>query len=130
MLNQEVKSESIYNINQPEDDARSQVSNLTSITIKTEQLPVGVETDFLLLDMRDSDEYEQYHIKEALSFPGPKIKQDKTIPQLFQYKNKEEKIIVLYHFDEKKGIEYVNQFYEKGYDNVYLLSGGIEGFGQ
>lgn len=88
MMNQEMKTESIYNINQPEDDARSQISNLTSITIKTEQLPVGIETDFLLLDMREPEEYEQYHIKEALSFPGPKIKQDKIIPQLFQYRNK------------------------------------------
>lgn len=24
----------------------------------------------------------------------------------------------------------MNNFFEKGYDNVYLLSGGIEGFGQ
>ena len=57
MLNQELKTESIYNMNQPEEDARSQTSNLTSITIKTEQLPVGIETDFLLLDLRDQDEY-------------------------------------------------------------------------
>lgn len=41
MLNQEIQAESIYNINH-EDDARSQMSNLTSITIKTEQLPVGI----------------------------------------------------------------------------------------
>lgn len=41
----------------------SQTSNLTSITIKTEQLPVGVDTEFLLLDMRDPEEYEQYHIR-------------------------------------------------------------------
>jgi centrosomal protein CEP41 len=65
-----------------------------------------------------------------LNFPGTYIKQDKMIPQLFQYRNREEKIIVVYHFDEKKGISYVTQFVEKGYENVYLLSGGIEGFGQ
>jgi hypothetical protein len=28
-------------------------SNLTSVTIKTEQLPVGIDTDFLLIDLRD-----------------------------------------------------------------------------
>lgn len=63
MLNQEIKTESIYNMNQPEEDARSQTSNLTSITIKTEQLPVGIETDFLLLDLRETEEYEDYHIR-------------------------------------------------------------------
>ena len=128
-MNQEAKTESIYNINH-EDDARSQTSNLTSITIKTEQLPVGIETDFLLIDLREPDEYEDFHIREALCFPGTRIKQDKIIPQLYQYRNKEDKIIVVYHFDEKKGIDYTTQFIEKGYENVYLLSGGIEGFGQ
>lgn len=49
---------------------------------------------------------------------------------MFSYKNKENKIIIVYHFDEKKGIDYVNELFEKGYDNLYLLSGGIESFGQ
>lgn len=35
---------------------------------------------------------------------------------------------MVYHFDEKKGIQYATEFYEKGYDNVYLVNGGIEGF--
>jgi centrosomal protein CEP41 len=105
-------------------------SNLTSVTIKTEQLPVGVDTDFLLIDLRDPEDYENYHIREALNFPGVRIKTDKFIPQLYGYKNKEGKIIVLYHFDEKPGIDYATQLFEKGYDNILLLNAGIEGFGQ
>ena len=100
------------------------------MTIKTEQLPVGLETDCLIIDFREPDEYEKYHIREALNFPGTHIKRDKFIPQLYGYKNKENKIIVVYHFDEKPGMDYATQLYEKGYDNLYLLSGGIEGFGQ
>lgn len=130
LINQEEKSESIYNWKRPEDDAVSQASGYTSVTIKTEQLPVGIETDFLLIDLREPDEYEKYHIKEALNFPGTRIKQDKYIPQLYQYKNKENKIIVLYHFEEKPGIDYTVQLFEKGYDNLFLLNGGVEGFGQ
>ena len=49
---------------------------------------------------------------------------------MYQYKNKPNKIIVVYHFDEKKGIDYAKQLFEKGYDNVYLVSGGVEAFGQ
>lgn len=30
--------------------------------------------------------------------------------------------------DEKKGVEYAKLFTEKGYDNLYLLSGGYESF--
>lgn len=130
LLNQEEKTESVYNWNQPEEDARSQTSNLTSITIKTEQLPTGVDTDFLLIDLREPEDYEQYHIRESLNFPGTHIKRDKYIPQLYQYKNREGKIIVVYHFDEKPGMDYVTQLSEKGFDNLFLLSGGIEGFGQ
>lgn len=37
---------------------------------------------------------------------------------------------MVYHFDEKAGIDYAKEMFEKGYDNVYLLSCGIEGFGQ
>jgi hypothetical protein len=42
-----------------------------------------------------------------------------------QYKNKDSKIIVVYHFDEKAGIDYAKEMFEKGYDNVLLLSCGI-----
>jgi len=106
------------------------MSGLTSITIKTEQLPTGVDTDFLLIDLRDPEDYEKFHIKEAINFPGQNIKRDKWIPQLMQYKNKESKIIIVYHFDEKGGIDFAKEMFEKGYDNVFLLSSGIEGFGQ
>ena len=82
------------------------------------------------MDLREPDEYEQYHIKEAVNYPGANIKRDKLIPQIFNYKNKENKIIVVYHFDEKQGIDYAKEMFEKGYDNVYLLSCGIEGFAQ
>ena len=49
---------------------------------------------------------------------------------MYHYKNKENKIIVLYHFDEKPGMDYTVQLHEKGYDNLFLLNGGVEGFGQ
>ena len=43
-------------------------------------------------------------------------------------KNKPGKMIILYHTDERNGIPYANNFFQKGYDNVYFLSGGIEDF--
>ncbi len=99
-----MEGESIYKWDKPDEDSVSQTSGLTSITIKTCQLPVGVDTDFLLIDLREPEDYAKFHIREAINFPGPNIKRDKWIPQLMQYKNKENRIIVVYHYDEKFGI--------------------------
>jgi centrosomal protein CEP41 len=43
-------------------------------------------------------------------------------------KNKAEKLIVIYHSEEKKGIKPAKIFFEKGFDNVYMLTGGLEKF--
>ena len=43
-------------------------------------------------------------------------------------KNKDRKMIIMYHFDEKNGIPYANLLFQKGFDNVFLLNGGIEEF--
>lgn len=37
-------------------------------------------------------------------------------------------MIIVYMNDERKGTQIANLFYEKGYENTYLLSGGIEQF--
>jgi len=34
----------------------------------------------------------------------------------------------LYGFDEKDGMPSANLFFEKGFDNIFLLNGGIEKF--
>lgn len=53
-------------------------------------------TQFLLLDMRDKEDYELSHIKGAINYPAPNIARDKFIPQLFKFKNQVGKIIVVY----------------------------------
>ncbi len=40
------------------------------------------------------------------------------------------KLIVIYVGDERKGVESAKLFTEKGFDNIYLLSGGFEGFAE
>jgi centrosomal protein CEP41 len=41
-------------------------------------LGITSETKFILLDLRDEDEYKKFHIKEAINFPAPNISRDKT----------------------------------------------------
>ena len=57
-----------------------------------------------MLDLREVQDYEMFHIKESISFPGANLARDKVIPELYRFKNKEGKLIIIYDFDEKKGI--------------------------
>ena len=52
------------------------------------------------------------------------------IPELFRFKNKPDKLIIVYMSDERKGCAAANLMTEKGYENVFLLSGGIEQFNE
>ena len=54
--------------------------------------------------MRDKDEYVKWHIKEAYSFSLMLLNQDKTIPELFRFKNREGKMIIVYVLDERSGV--------------------------
>ena len=113
------------------DDARSVmtgVSQVSAVTYATEMLGITQNTKFLLLDMRDPEEYQLFHIKEAINYPAPNIGRDKMIPELFRFKNQPDKLIIIYLSDERKGTAVAQIFFEKGYENVYLLSGGVEQF--
>ena len=107
---------------------KSNITNVTAVTYATEMLGNLSEIDFIILDLREETEYDRVHVIEAVSFPAVNISRDKFTQQLIMMKNKPGKMIILYHTDERNGIPYANNFYQKGYDNVYFLSGGIEEF--
>ena len=46
-----------------------------------------------------------WRIKEAINFPAPNVARDKTIPELFRFRNKPNKLIVVYMSDERKGTQ-------------------------
>jgi len=56
------------------------------------------------------------------------INQDKTIPEVHRFKNKEGKMIIAYTSDERNGILAGRAMVDRGYENTYLLTGGIEKF--
>lgn len=106
----------------------TEASKMSAITSATEQLALADNSEFLLLDLREAEDFEKFHIKESLNFPAPNLGRDKFLPEIYKFKNKENKLIIMYHLDERTSIPYVNQMCQKGYDNVYLLTGGIEAF--
>ena len=141
---QENQIESIYNIGNEEmvqnnnnndnqsvysqNTNKSNVTGVTAVTYATEMLGDLSEIDYIILDLREESDYRNCHIKEALNFPGVMISRDKFLPEMIMMKNKEGKMIILYHTDERNGVPYANLLFQKGYDNVFFLSGGIEEF--
>jgi centrosomal protein CEP41 len=103
---------------------------VSAVTYATEALGITDQTSFLLLDLREPEQYDFWRIKESLSYPAANIARDKMIPELFRFKNKANKLIIVYMEDERKGTAAATLLTEKGYDNVFLLSGGIEQFNE
>jgi centrosomal protein CEP41 len=64
-------------------------------------LGITANTSFLLLDLRDPDDYNLWRIKEAINYPAPNIGRDKIIPEIYRFKNQPEKLIIVYMFDER-----------------------------
>ena len=56
---------------------------MSAVTYATEQL--GTDTKFMLLDLREPDEFAMCHIVEALNFPAPNISRDKIPPELYRF---------------------------------------------
>ena len=93
-------------------------------------MPV-TETDgpkIVLLDLRSEQEYKKWHIKNAINFPAINIQRDQVFGQLTLFKNRQDKLIVVYAEDERHGTHLAKIIFEKGFDNIYLLTGSISVF--
>ena len=84
---------------------RTGVSVATAVTYATDMLGITANTTFLLLDLREPEEYALWHIKESINFPAANIARDKTIPELYRFKNAPDKLIICYMNDERQGCQ-------------------------
>ena len=84
--------------------------------------------EVLLLDLRTSDKYDVCHLRGAVNYPIAMLSRamNPFIPEILEFCNREpEKIIVLYDMKERQSILAGNLFFEKGIDNVFMLSKGM-----
>ena len=142
LLNEAGPKESIYDLNRDHEEVKDvddnksvysiahsmAASEFSVVTVNTEALGITENSEFVLLDLREPEEYEQYHIKEAISFPAPNITRDRILPEVFRLKNQTGKFIIVYTLDERSGVEAAKKFAERDYSNIYLISGGVEEF--
>ncbi|XP_034031803.1 centrosomal protein of 41 kDa isoform X2 [Thalassophryne amazonica] len=90
------------------------------------------ECPYLLLDVRDCDQYDQCHIIGAHSFPVAMLNRTMNpyTKELLEYKNAAGKIIIVYDEDEKIANRAATILCERTFDNVFLLSGGLSEIAQ
>jgi centrosomal protein CEP41 len=91
------------------------------------ELQQDADLPYLLLDLRDRDDYDACHIISALSYPIAMLSRsiNNETPDMLAYKNQEGKIIVIYDDDERIGTKAATTLVQRGYDNLFLVSGGM-----
>ncbi|XP_043824915.1 centrosomal protein of 41 kDa isoform X3 [Dromiciops gliroides] len=83
---------------------------------------------FLLLDVRDRDSYSQCHIVGAYSYPIATLSRTMNpySNDILEYKNAHGKIIILYDDDERLASQAATTMCERGFENLFMLSGGLK----
>ncbi|KAM6293484.1 centrosomal protein of 41 kDa [Porphyrio hochstetteri] len=83
---------------------------------------------FLLLDVRDRDAYDECHIIGAYSYPIATLSRTMNpyTNSILEYKNAHGKIIILYDNDERLASQAATTMCERGFENLFMLSGGLK----
>lgn len=109
----------------------NQKSGITQVTSSSQIVgDLSKIVKFAIIDLREPSEFEKYHIKEALNMPFYNISRDKYPNEVYLIKNQLDKMIIAYSEDERNTIPHCQLLYQKGFDNIYMLTGGIEEFVQ
>jgi centrosomal protein CEP41 len=95
-------------------------------TVPLEQTPYS-QMPYLLVDVRDQEDFMQCHIITAQSYPSTNFSRTMNpfSHEMLQFKNVEGKIIILYDIDELVAVESANTMCQRGFENVFILSGGL-----
>jgi len=94
---------------------------------QTNKPPSTPNRPFLILDVREEDLYERKHIAMAKSYHHFRLSRafNYETKEMLMFKNKEKRVIVVYDDDETVASKVATTLTQRGYDNVFLLSGGL-----
>ncbi|XP_062245899.1 centrosomal protein of 41 kDa [Platichthys flesus] len=83
---------------------------------------------YLLLDVRDLDQYNCCHIISAHSFPIAHLSRTMNpfSKEVLEYKNAAGKIIIVYDEDERIASQAATTMCQRGVENLFMLSGGLK----
>uniref|UniRef100_A0A3P8SX66 Centrosomal protein 41 n=1 Tax=Amphiprion percula TaxID=161767 RepID=A0A3P8SX66_AMPPE len=83
---------------------------------------------YLLLDVRDREQYDRCHIISAHNFPIAMLTRTMNpyTKEVLEYKNAAGKIIIVYDEDERIASQAANTMCQRGFENVFMLCGGLK----
>nr|CAG4718430.1 unnamed protein product [Naegleria fowleri] len=115
-------------------EAKTAVHQMDPILIKSRLREDVSDADnlVLVLDVRDPEDFAKCHLQTAYSYPAATV--NRTVNpftfEMLSFKNHPQKKIVLYDRDEKIACPVANLLFEKGFDNIVVLTGGLQEFFQ
>ena len=116
-----------YEVDEYESIADTMHHDLKIVSYSESAEPV-YEKPYLILDVREAHNFNEYHVLQARSFPYTMLRRDQMHPEVYRFKNKPETLIILCCEDEKISRDSAKVLVDRGVDNVYLLTGGINEF--
>lgn len=102
------------------------MSQAASATTQQEPLQ-QTATHVLLLDVRDEDAFKSCRLKTASSYPSSRLSRCmyEFTPEIYAAKNRDDTLIVLYDWDGRVSLQVANICFEKGFNNIGVLHGGL-----
>ena len=98
------------------------------IVSHTEMAQPTYDRPYLILDVREPEDYRKSHLFNARSFPNNFLRRDQSPPELYSFRNKPGMLIIIYCDDERVSRDTAKLLVDRGTDNIYLLSGGYNDF--
>lgn len=82
----------------------------------------------VILDVRMADEFMQCHVRGALSHPTAWLCQDKQVLALQRAKANPNSRVIVYGHDDRDGATAAQLLAQKGWENIWVLTGGFQKF--
>ena len=73
-------------------------------------------------------EFFEFHIIGSVSFPHGWINRYNHFAALSRFKNLDNKVLIVFSDNERHGTNAAKILSDKGFNNIYLLTGGIQQF--
>lgn len=105
----------------------SKVTTATVVSMHTiDAQPIKSQDDVMVLDVREREMYDKCHLQHAMHYDKRRLVQDQITPELWQFKQAVNKKLVVYDVDDKLTGEIATLLVQKGWENIYALTGGLE----